>query len=69
MTHFVKSALLVAALSAPIAGGFAPAAFGAESAAQTQAPQSQLLTIKSDRGAQTPKAQMILASIAAENGN
>lgn len=68
MTHVLKSAALVAALSAPLVTGLAPAAFGAESADQSQANVTELVTIKSDRSTHSPTAAMILASIAAENG-
>ncbi|GIT90867.1 hypothetical protein JANAI62_13210 [Jannaschia pagri] len=69
MTAMLKSALLVAALSAPLVGGIAPAAFGAESAATGTA--QTLLTTKGDRGkpVHSPRAQAILASIAAESDN
>ncbi|SFJ80629.1 hypothetical protein [Jannaschia pohangensis] len=61
MTYFAKSALLVAALSAPLAFGVSPA-IGAESAAQPT-----LVTTKGDRGGHDDRAQMILASILAES--
>ena len=61
MTRLVTSALLVAALSAPLALGASPAA-AAESATA-----STLITIKGDRGTHNPTATMILATIAAES--
>ncbi|SDY84326.1 hypothetical protein SAMN05444004_103284 [Jannaschia faecimaris] len=61
MTHFAKSALLIAALSVSMASGISPA-IGDEAAAQPV-----LTTFKSDRGGHTPAAQLILASIASED--
>ncbi|WP_179378651.1 hypothetical protein [Jannaschia marina] len=61
MYHLAKPALLVAALSAPLALGVSPA-LGDEAAAQPT-----LTTIKSDRGVHSAKAQAIFTKIAAED--
>ncbi|UWQ17994.1 hypothetical protein [Jannaschia sp. M317] len=66
MTYLVKSALLVAALSAPLIGGIAPA-YGAGSAATAQETQADLKTYKSDRGDTPTRAQLIFAALAAES--
>ncbi|MEL6587016.1 MAG: hypothetical protein AAFY65_08905 [Pseudomonadota bacterium] len=63
MTLTLKSALMVAALSAPLLVGFVPAASASESADQAT---EELITTKSDRGGHSAAALAILASIAAE---
>ncbi|WP_371155263.1 hypothetical protein [Jannaschia sp. 2305UL9-9] len=69
MTKFVNSALLVAALSVSVTAGLVPAVSAAESADASSATATQLITTKSDRSTHGSKAQMILASIAAESDN
>lgn len=60
MTHLFKPALLIAAFSAPLALGIAPA-FGDEAA-----DQPTLITVKSDSGGHSTHALAIFAAINAE---
>lgn len=65
MTSLLRTAVLTTALFAPLTAGFAPAAFGAESADQPRT----LITVKSDRGdgVHSPRALALLAALAAES--